>query len=94
MRPLAKEFRSLGYERTEKESPFDEDGTLWTNSYELVCDKTGLVIRKDVSKNSNKNYDTSWPQKERHEYQNSERTKMAGGYIRPYAESDGIYGNG
>lgn len=50
MKPLAKELRDLGYERTERESPFKEGGELWTNSYELVCDETGFIIRKDERK--------------------------------------------
>lgn len=50
MSGLSKDLASMGYERTERESPFHDDGQLWSNSYELVCDKTGFVIRKDESK--------------------------------------------
>lgn len=50
MGTLSRELRDLGYERTERESPFDDGGELWTNSYELVCDETGFVIRKDERK--------------------------------------------
>ncbi|EGQ44349.1 MAG: hypothetical protein J07AB43_01150 [Candidatus Nanosalina sp. J07AB43] len=49
MKSLSSELRTSGYERTEKESPFDEDAQLWTNSFELVCGSTGQVIRKDNS---------------------------------------------
>lgn len=35
----------MGFDRTERESPFVEGGSLWSNSYELVCDETAYVIR-------------------------------------------------
>lgn len=50
MGTLSSDLKDLGYERTERESPFDDDGELWTNSYELVCDETGFVLRKDEKK--------------------------------------------
>ncbi len=50
MAKISSDLKDLGYERTERESPFHDDGELWTNSYELVCDKTGFVIRKDEKK--------------------------------------------
>lgn len=50
MNPLSRELRDMGYEQTEQESPFIDGGMLWTNSYELVCDKTAIVIRKDNSR--------------------------------------------
>jgi hypothetical protein len=84
MRPLEKELKSLGYERTEQESPFDEDGELWTNSFEFVCDKTLIVYRKGETKSTKKQDTDSWPKGDRHSYQNSDTTKMVGGYIRPY----------
>lgn len=45
MSDLSSELRAHGLTPTGKESPFDEDGQLWENSYELICDKTGKVIR-------------------------------------------------
>jgi len=86
MRALARELRSLGYERTEQESPFDEDGTLWTNSFELVCDKTAEVIRKDESRDTVERQQDrdSWPEGDRHTYRRSNRTKLAGGYVGAY----------
>jgi|APHM01.1.fsa_nt_gi hypothetical protein len=82
MHAFARELRDDGYERTGRESPFDEDGELWTNSYELVCDKTGMVIRKDGgNKSSNEKEDTMV---ERHEYYNSGNTRMIGGYVSAY----------
>jgi hypothetical protein len=50
MSQLSTDLADMGYERTERQSPFDDDGQLWSNSYELVCDETGFVIRKDESK--------------------------------------------
>jgi hypothetical protein len=84
MRPLAKELRSLGYERTERESPFDEDGELWTNSFELVCDKTAAVVRKEEPQHMTDKRDDSWPDGDRHTYPKSGRVKMAGGYVGSY----------
>lgn len=49
---LADDLRETGYERTEKQSPFHDSGELWTNSYELVCDETAIVIRKDEPQRS------------------------------------------
>jgi len=82
MRPLARELRHSGYERTERESPFHDEGTLWTNSYELVCDKTAQVIRKDGGTESKQDEEGS--SFERHEYYNSENPRMMGGYVSAY----------
>lgn len=41
---IEKNLEERGYERTENESPFHDDGVLWSNSHELVCDETGFVI--------------------------------------------------
>lgn len=81
MNPLARALKRDGYERTERESPFHEDGTLWTNSYELVCDKTAGVIRKDSSRESDEGNERVV---ERHEYYNSKQTRMMGGYVSAY----------
>jgi hypothetical protein len=80
---LSRDLRDLGYSRTERESPFDENGELWTKGYELVCDQTGIVIRgssdtsfqRDEEQNSDETY----------RYQNSKRVKLCGGYVRPYS---------
>lgn len=78
MYPLARELRDLGYERTERESPFHDDGTLWTNSYELVCDRTGAVIRKNSSGDRT---ETSDEREAIHRYRNSDEVKLYGGYV-------------
>jgi hypothetical protein len=85
MHALARELRELGYERTERESPFHDDGTLWTNSYELICDKTCSVIRKDNSNQQSVSKQPDWREDfERHEYYGSEKTRMMGGYVSAY----------
>ena len=90
MQTLASELYSNGYERTERESPFDEDAQLWTNSYELICASTGTVIRKDNSKeteNNIKNTNTDYKNPysfERDEYYLSGETRMMGGYASSY----------
>ena len=86
MSSLAKELRHSGYERTERESPFHDEGTLWTNSYELVCDKTAAVIRK--SGDSSKETESTEEDFERHEYYHSHKVRMMGGYLSSYDWSD------
>ncbi|AGM11370.1 hypothetical protein M199_gp040 [Halogranum tailed virus 1] len=48
MGQLDKDLKSQGFERTERSSPFHDDGTLWANSHELVCDETGIVVRSQA----------------------------------------------
>lgn len=89
MHELARELRTLGYERTERESPFHDDGMLWTNSYELVCDRTLLVIRKSGNKDGSEGSDDDWPSGGRHTYRNTETVKQAGGYVGAYDWGEG-----
>ena len=79
---LSDDLEGLGYERTEKESPFDEDGTLWTKGYELVCDQTGIVIRKDSG--SSFRGERQNPSKKVYRYHNSNKVRMPGGYVGSY----------
>jgi hypothetical protein len=81
MGELSQDLRDLGYDNTEKESPFDDDGILWSKGYELVCDETGAVIRKDGSDRF-----FQWGQRDEkiYRYQNSENVKLPGGYIGKY----------
>jgi hypothetical protein len=83
MTPLARDLRSLGYDLTERDSPFHDDGRLWTNSYELICDKTGHVIRK-AEQGESVDQDTDPASFERHEYYTSSRCRMMGGYASAY----------
>lgn len=80
---LSQDLEKLGYEPTDKESPFDENGELWTKGYELVCDETGIVIDKDgvggssfrgAHQSSNNVY----------RYHNSRKVKLAGGHVSSY----------
>lgn len=93
MGALSKELRDLGYERTERESPFDESGELWTNSYELVCDATGFVIRKDSSKQSVSPQSKNGSEEKVYTYRNSEKVKLYGGYVSSYDWGDDDEGN-
>lgn len=74
---LSDDLRNLGYSRTEKESPFDDDGELWTKGYELVCDETGIVIRKDGNSFQSDDDD----ERKVYRYRNSERVKLIGGFL-------------
>jgi hypothetical protein len=73
----------MGYEKTERESPFEDGGMLWSKGYEIVCDKTGIVVRNGEA-------DSSFPASEEtskrtiYRYRNSGRVKMPGGYTGTY----------
>lgn len=88
MGELATELRDLGYERTERESPFDEDGELWANSYELVCDTTGFVIRKGGEAGIIQLAENNDETERVYTYRNSERVKLYGGYVSSYDWGD------
>jgi len=72
-------LKEAGYERTERESPFSDDGELWTNSYELVCDETAIVIRKDRATRSQED-----DEERVYTYRNSDKVKLYGGYVSSY----------
>lgn len=84
MGELAGDLKEMGYERTEKESPFHDNGTLWTKGYEIVCDETAIVIRGggksflSQQNNSGKVYT----------YRNSGKVKLPGGYTGSYHWGD------
>lgn len=82
MGSMWRNLRDLGYSRTEKESPFDDNGQLWTKGYELVCDQTGIVIRKD-GRNTFET-DESDTKENVYRYRNSEKVKLPGGYVGSY----------
>lgn len=83
---LSKDLRDLGYSRTEKESPFDDDGELWSKGYELVCDETGFVIDNDSIGSSGSSFRGERDSSERtvYRYRNSEKIKLAGGHVSSY----------
>jgi len=77
---LSTDLREMGYERTEKESPFDEDGILWSKGYEAICDQTGFVIREGENP-----FRGERESSERvYRYRNSNEVKLAGGYVSSY----------
>ena len=92
---LASDLKNMGFERTERESPVDEAGTLWSNGYELVCDETGTII----DGNHHVAPDSDSDDHEMHcgelvfRYQTSKRVKLPGGYTGSYhwGESDGRF---
>lgn len=83
MGTLSHDLKNLGYARTEQESPFDDDGILWSKGYELVCDETAIVIRKDSSRRTRdiraEDDDST------HRYYNSDNVRMPGGYVSSYS---------
>lgn len=83
MGTLSSDLKSLGYSRTEKESPFDDAGTLWTKGYELVCDETGIVIRKDSGSSFRGERQPSSSEKV-YRYRNSQKIKLPGGFVGSY----------
>lgn len=82
MGALKDDLKEMGYEPTEKESPFDENGSLWTNGYEVVCDETGIVIGKD----SGRPFRRTERQRaqETYRYRNSGKVKLIGGFTSSY----------
>lgn len=80
MGTLSDDLRALGYEPTERESPFEDGGRLWTKGYELVCDETGIVIDKDGAGTPFRNGRSS----EVYRYRNSEKVKLVGGHVSNY----------
>jgi len=67
----------MGFVPTGEESPVSEDGELWSNHKEIVCDETGTVI--DGNHHSQEENETVV-----YRYQNSERVKLPGGYTGSY----------
>jgi len=82
MGALSRELYKEGFERTERESPFHDDGTLWENSYELVCDETGIVIRGGESRSISEILEKMWEGTPR--YKNSDRVILPGGMQQAY----------
>jgi hypothetical protein len=86
---LSDDLRGMGYDPAGKESPFDENGSLWTKGYELVCDETGIVIRNDGDnpfrhKRAGGTGMGHEQDEKVYRYQNSNKVKLIGGYISSY----------
>lgn len=81
-----------GFERTEMDSPYDEDGTLWQKNSEVVCDETAIVVE-----DTEEQFDTQQSVAELSErtvrYNNSSNVKLPGGFIDayPYDYDEGRY---
>lgn len=85
MGDLSDDLRDMGYVPTGEESPVSDDGELWSNSHELICDDTGVVIdgnHHESPKNSDAIETNAGELIFR--YSNSERVKLIGGYLGSY----------
>lgn len=81
---LSEDLRDMGFTPTGKESPVDEDGTLWSKGHEIVCDETAVVI--DGNHHVPEEHDEVETNRGRvvYRYRNSENVKMPGGYTGSY----------
>jgi len=84
---LSDDLKEMGYEPTDKDSPFDERGRLWTNGVELVCDETAIVIDGEYRDGGDDAGD-----REYFRYPNAGKMRMIGGLMYNY-KGDGLYGD-
>lgn len=77
MGTLSDDLSEMGFVPTGEESPIDEDGELWTNGFEVVCDETGTVL--DGFHHTNGETEETI-----YRYRNSNKVKLPGGYIGSY----------
>jgi hypothetical protein len=85
MSSLAQDLADYGFRRTDRESPFHDDGVLWRNSHELVCDETGVVVnggKRHVIKQIERSI--AELSRDAPEYDNSGRVIMPGGHVSSY----------
>lgn len=87
MGKLATVLYNSGYEKTERDSPFHDNGTLWKNSHEVICDMTGIVIRNTDEHTQDSNKKTSKTDK-RPRYDNSNKVILPGGMQNVYEWGD------
>lgn len=98
MEDISDDLRDMGFVTTGEESPVCEEGTLWSDGSELVCDKTATVI--DGNHHSSSEDDEEEDTTERlngervYRYHNSENVKLPGGYTGSYdwGEDDDRFG--
>lgn len=85
MPKLSSDLRRMGYVPTGRESPIDENGELWTNGHETVCDETGTVIdgNHNVQKKIKEGVEIRCGEIV-YRYRNSRRVKLAGGFTGSY----------
>lgn len=72
---LSDDLRKMGFITTGEESPINEDGTVWRNGVEAVCDETGVII------DGNHYNDETEDEKEVYRYRNSGKVKMNGAFL-------------
>lgn len=80
-------LRDEGFVPTDQESPVHEDGMLWTNGVELVCNKTSTVIdgNHHIDDDDEEEIETRCGDRV-YRYQNSENVKLIGGYVSNYTD--------
>jgi hypothetical protein len=82
-------LRSNGYDPTDTECSFCEEGELWVNSFELVCDNCGGVVRKGESEYSDfRNSRDDLPT-----YNGSGKVVLPGAYCSTHHD-EGIFNDG
>lgn len=86
MEEIAAGLTDEGFIPTDRESPVHEEGVLWTNGDEMVCNRTSVVIDGDHNP-----YDPSSDDDREtrcgevvYRYENSENVKLPGGYTGSY----------
>jgi len=82
---IASDLRRMGYEPTNRDSPFSEQGKLWSKGYEVVCDDTAIVIRAGEETNE---IDFLAEDETVYRYRSSNNVKLPGGFISSYEWGD------
>jgi len=77
---LSETLRDMGFRPTGEQSPVDENGTLWSNRHEIVCDETGTVIDGD-----HHGTEDDGSGEKVYRYRNSNNVKLIGGYTGSYS---------
>lgn len=82
---LSDALRDMNFRPTGEQSPVDEEGILWSNNHEMVCDETGIVIDGNHHAPKEQDNDAETRAGERvYRYQNSGKVKLCGGYTGSY----------
>lgn len=75
---LSDSLKKMDFVRTGEDSPVHEDGKLWTQGHELVCDETAILI------DGNHHGTDEEDEKEVYRYHNSGKVRLPGGYLGSY----------
>lgn len=81
-------LRDQGFRPTGRESPYGDNGELWENSHELICDETGIVVNDSPPNRDVAELSQNYP-----EYWHSKKTVLPGGYITAYEWGSDDEGN-